>query len=330
MIVQIVCTFYATFVLTNMGCVYGWGTFRDIHGSKAFTDGVETTCHSEVVYDARPRNPVVKIAAGANHIVAVLKVNLDQANKCGTYGVLVLQSGQVLSWGSGDLGQLGRPPQTSIRGDAPKTPVEGLTPAAMVFQEKTVIVDAFCTDFCTFLKDTSGRIFACGLNDCGQLAIHPEELSIDKLADAKERIRANIVVTQPTEVEVLTALKLRKIVGGKDHCLGLTEEGAVYSWGSSEHGVLGRRDAMSTMAGGSILPDPQPVDRFQGREMIDIAAGYVSSCRLYLSASRPSLLCRLPLEPSTATEACSPGAETPSIVWDTQSAKTIKNHSPEK
>ena len=146
----------------------------------------------------------------------------------------------------------------------------------MPFQRKTTIVDAFCTDFCTFLKDKSGRIFACGLNDCGQLAIHPGELSVAELADAKKRIQANIIVTEPREVKVLSDLKLKKIVGGKDHCLGLTEEGAVYSWGSPEHGVLGRHDSMSTMADEQIMPDPQSIDSFQGHVMIDIAAGYVS------------------------------------------------------
>ena len=105
-IVQIVCTFYATFVLTNVGRIYGWGTFRDTHGRKAFADGVESCCDSRVIYNARPNNPVVKVAAGANHIVAVLKVDCDQTSTRGTmlccfverFGSLVGVRGSRPTW----------------------------------------------------------------------------------------------------------------------------------------------------------------------------------------------------------------------------------------
>ena len=75
-----------------------------------------------------------------------------------------------MTWGNGDQGQLGRIPMRSTRrGDYMRMTM--LRPTIIPGCRSIVFENAFCGSSSTFLKDASGRFFACGLNNCGQCAI---------------------------------------------------------------------------------------------------------------------------------------------------------------
>ena len=72
---QLACSDSASFAVMESGSIYGWGTFRNEHGVLGFSDKVERQMMPVKIYTPTARNaPAVKIAAGGNHVVAVLKV----------------------------------------------------------------------------------------------------------------------------------------------------------------------------------------------------------------------------------------------------------------
>ena len=75
--VQTVATDSGSFVLTEDGSVYGWGTFRNEHGVFGFNPTSQKQLRPTLVYKPRGRHapPVVKLGAGGNHVVAILKVS---------------------------------------------------------------------------------------------------------------------------------------------------------------------------------------------------------------------------------------------------------------
>ena len=75
--VQTVATDSASFVLTADGAVYGWGTFRNEHGVFGFSPTSQKQLRPTLVYKPRGKHapPVVKLGAGGNHVVAILKVS---------------------------------------------------------------------------------------------------------------------------------------------------------------------------------------------------------------------------------------------------------------
>uniref|UniRef100_H3B8S0 RCC1 domain containing 1 n=1 Tax=Latimeria chalumnae TaxID=7897 RepID=H3B8S0_LATCH len=61
-------------------------------------------------------------------------------------------------------------------------------------------------------------------------------------------------------------LQARKLTLGTEHALLLSQDGAVYSWGSGRHGQLGHGGVASET-------DPHIVEALQGVTMVDVAAG---------------------------------------------------------
>ena len=73
---QLACSDSGSFALTLDGSVYGWGTFRNERGIFGFSDTVARQTTPVKVYNPDRKNaPVMKMAAGANHVVCVLKVS---------------------------------------------------------------------------------------------------------------------------------------------------------------------------------------------------------------------------------------------------------------
>ena len=80
-----------TCALTELGAVWAWGTYRDASGVMGFAPGTRVQLTPVCVYaPARAEAQAVRIASGADHTAAV------------TAG------GALLTWGSGQQGQLGR------------------------------------------------------------------------------------------------------------------------------------------------------------------------------------------------------------------------------
>lgn len=140
--VQIVASDSATFVLTETGRVYGWGTFRSSDGILGFSENVHVQTRPMLMPTLKN---IQKLAAGSNHILS-----LD--NK-----------GNVLAWGSGQQNQLGR---RIIE----RNKLSSLTPMGMGLP-KGKIEKIACGAYHSFAIDKEGKVWGWGLNNFGELGI---------------------------------------------------------------------------------------------------------------------------------------------------------------
>ncbi|XP_029379415.1 probable E3 ubiquitin-protein ligase HERC3 [Echeneis naucrates] len=132
---------------------------------------------------------------------------------CGSqHSVALTRDGQVYTWGQDSRGQLGlgreRPSANSPQH------VKSLSAAPLV--------QIAAGGEQSFALSVSGAVFGWGRNDRGQLG----------LGDATDR-------NTPTPVDCLNKKKTIHISCGKDHTAIFTKDGAVFTFGSGQHGQLG-------------------------------------------------------------------------------------------
>lgn len=208
--------------------VYFWGTFRD-------DDGVlfQVTLPSLLNI-----TDVDKISAGENHLVFLTK-------------------GVVYTMGKANQGQLGRIHQNkSEKGKVEdvgideynKRIVEFTTPKKVPLREK--VVDIYTGSVSTFVKTSSDKIYAFGLNNYGQLGFTD----------------GDIIKFFPEKPPLFNDGKIwNKICSSINHTVALTDRGQVYSIGRSEYGMLGINNPKETIL------------NIVFEECIDVGVGAVSS-----------------------------------------------------
>ncbi|KAK3100706.1 hypothetical protein FSP39_024049, partial [Pinctada imbricata] len=149
-------------------------------------------------------------------------------------------SGQIWGWGHNHRGQLG-----GVEGAKVKLPVSceslaALRPVQLIGGEQTL-----------FAVTAEGKVYATGYGAGGRLGIGGTDS-----------------VANPTLLESIQHVFIKKLAvnsGGK-HCLALSAEGEVYSWGEGEDGKLGHGNR-------SPCDRPRVIESLRGKEVIDIAAG---------------------------------------------------------
>ncbi|XP_052278368.1 E3 ubiquitin-protein ligase HERC2-like [Dreissena polymorpha] len=149
-------------------------------------------------------------------------------------------SGQIWGWGHNHRGQLG-----GVEGAKVKLPVSceslsALRPIQLVGGEQTL-----------FAVTGEGKVYATGYGAGGRLGVGGTES-----------------ITSPTLLESIQHVFIKKIAvnsGGK-HCLALSAEGEVYSWGEGEDGKLGHGNR-------SPCDRPRVIECLRGKEVVHIAAG---------------------------------------------------------
>ncbi|KAL8607282.1 hypothetical protein ACOMHN_047613 [Nucella lapillus] len=149
-------------------------------------------------------------------------------------------SGQIWVWGHNHRGQLG-----GVEGAKVKLPIgceslAGLRPVQLIGGEQTL-----------FAVTADGKVYGTGYGAGGRLGIGGTES-----------------VATPTLLESIQHVFVKKVAvnsGGK-HCLALSAEGEVYSWGEGEDGKLGHGNK-------SPCDRPRVVESLRGREVVDVAAG---------------------------------------------------------
>ena len=139
------------------------------------------------------------------------------ANHC----LAVDQWGSVFSWGSDESGQLGHNQGTNVL-RVPRL-IKGL--ATM----KVTAVAAGMYHSCALTA--SGQLYTWGNNSKGQLGLG----------------RNNDMVFSPTLVESLAGVPLAGLACGGNHTLVITRSGAVFAFGSNNHGQLGLGDTTDRM-----------------------------------------------------------------------------------
>lgn len=186
--------------------------------------------------------------------------------------------GEVLTWGFGFMGQLGRVQPYLKEGPASEVIASMLQPAAvpgLAAAIGTDVVDVACGAYSTFAVNKRGAVAAWGLNNHGQLA-----LPIDEAALARENQQLSFLQGQsgagdampaqnggaghqpgdlqlpeempaagepwnhcywsPTAITTLPG-SVKAVAGGNNHSLFVTKKHAVLSCGERNYGMLGRK-----------------------------------------------------------------------------------------
>ncbi|KAL3277032.1 hypothetical protein HHI36_012394 [Cryptolaemus montrouzieri] len=156
-------------------------------------------------------------------------------------------SGTIYGWGHNHRGQLG-----GIEGAKVKVPtaceaLSSLRPIQLLGGEQTL-----------FAITTDGKVYATGYGAGGRLGVGGTDS-----------------VLVPTLIEPIQHIFIKKIAvnsGGK-HCLALSSDNDVYSWGEGDDGKLGHGIRTS-------CETPKLIEALQGYEIIDIACGGAHSAAI--------------------------------------------------
>ncbi|XP_030551341.1 ultraviolet-B receptor UVR8 isoform X2 [Rhodamnia argentea] len=210
-------------------------------------------------------------------------------------------------WGNGDYGRLGHGNLESQW--RPK-------PVALSGFKQQSLKSIACGGAHTLFLTESGRVYATGLNDHGQLGISddkmyttepvevcglPEEIveisagyhhscaitvdgelymwgnnSSGQLGLGKKSAK---VVPVPTKVECLTGMFVKRAALGSEHSIAITDEGDALSWGDGGSGRLGHGHESSIFGflGSSSEYTPRLIKKLEGLKVKNIAAGLLHS-----------------------------------------------------
>ncbi|KAI8508669.1 E3 ubiquitin-protein ligase herc2, partial [Branchiostoma belcheri] len=149
-------------------------------------------------------------------------------------------SGQIWGWGHNHRGQLGGVEGAKVKLPTPCDALAALRPVQLIGGEQTL-----------FAVTADGKVYATGYGAGGRLGIGGTES-----------------VSSPTLLESIQHVHIKKVAvnsGGK-HCLALSSEGEVFSWGEAEDGKLGHGNRNS-------CDRPRVIESLRGKEVVDIAAG---------------------------------------------------------
>lgn len=153
----------------------------------------------------------------------------------------------VYGWGHNHRGQLGGVDGAKVRTPSPCIALAQLNPVHLVGGEQTL-----------FAVTPDGKVYATGYGAGGRLGIGGIES-----------------VSQPTLLASIQHVFITKVAcnsGGK-HCLALSADGDVYSWGEGEDGKLGHGNRVS-------YDRPKLVTALSGMEVVAIACGGAHSACL--------------------------------------------------
>ncbi|XP_059624482.1 ultraviolet-B receptor UVR8 isoform X2 [Cornus florida] len=153
---------------------------------------------------------------------------------------LALLSGNVVcSWGRGEDGQLGH-------GDAE----DRFSPTHLSALDGHEIVSVTCgADHTTAYSESHMQAYSWGWGDFGRLG-HGNS--------------SDLFTPQP--IKALQGLRIKQIACGDSHCLAVTMEGEVQSWGRNQNGQLGLGTTEDSLV-------PQRIAAFQGVSVKMVAAG---------------------------------------------------------
>jgi regulator of chromosome condensation len=227
---------------------------------RAVTPAVSAQVVPQLVWEPQDAGAqVVAVASGDNHVAALCR------------------NGEVITWGCNERGQLGRigsvraaparEEEAEGRDATPWRKAEFLQPAPMHLPVDLPARPSAiaCGSHATFVIVADGAVYACGLNNWGQLGVTPHphgehSLSVPQLAVA------------------LGGAQVAAIAGGDHHTLALTREGAILAFGRQAYGRLGLPTVDTMSAAAVDQPEEAPVGGLCGA-VRGIAAGVaVSGC----------------------------------------------------
>ncbi|XP_075493965.1 ultraviolet-B receptor UVR8-like [Primulina tabacum] len=156
-----------------------------------------------------------------------------------SHSVAVLAGNAVCSWGRGEDGQLGH-------GDAD----DRFSPTHLTGLDGKEIVSVSCgADHTTAYSESQKQVYSWGWGDFGRLG-HGNSSDL----------------FSPQPVKALQGLQIKQIACGDTHCLAVTMDGEVQSWGRNQNGQLGIGNTEDSLV-------PRKIETFQGISVKMVAAG---------------------------------------------------------
>ncbi|KAM7542970.1 hypothetical protein Aperf_G00000002263 [Anoplocephala perfoliata] len=236
------------------------------------------------------------IAAGLRHIVAVSDMDRVFEFKGGKtrelfpgdslkvvgcsagahHSVIWTDDGHVGVWGDNRFGQAGQ--SKDEKTERPKKVDDIRWISSDVFNNER-IVDVQSGWSHILLLTESGKVFSWGRSDFGQLG---RPITKPDLFPAPSAWPQKGLIFDPTPhlVSLSTAFPIRSISVGAEHCLALTEDGQLWTWGWNEHGSCGVAPDTSENSSWSV-PIPRLVVVGGGDGVVRLAAaGYSHSMAL--------------------------------------------------
>ncbi|KAJ6442177.1 regulator of chromosome condensation [Purpureocillium lavendulum] len=192
-----------SFALTDMGFVYGWGTFRDPEGNERF--GYSP---SGVLIK---RQPVPILVPGLSRITQIV---------CGANHALALDAaGTIWAWGSGRQNQFGRHLFGRHQESLKPRPVPVCRGGARLIGSGEY--------HCFAVGRRKDDVWGWGLNSFGQ-AGDPDTAGGD-----------SALLPYPVKIKALSGRGVTVLAGGAHHSAAVAADGQVYAWGRMDGGQLG-------------------------------------------------------------------------------------------
>jgi len=176
--------------------------------------------------------------------------------------------GDVHSWGSGEMGQLGFPLLEDLPKDQDGYPYEPTAGLIKAF-ERMKICQIAGGDGHTAAVTIHGKLYSWGASACGQLG-HSDTEHMPK------DVEGYPYQPVPLLVESLQDVCIVQIACGDAHTVALSREGLLYSWGGGGCGQLGHSETSKMPKdedGCPYQPTPRVVDHLRPHVVATIACG---------------------------------------------------------
>ncbi|KAG0369457.1 hypothetical protein BGZ54_009881 [Gamsiella multidivaricata] len=240
-IVKIACSDSATFLLTENGILWGWGSFKDAAGRRV-----------GLLSQKSASRPIQICSQQIKDIV------------CGRNHILILSfSGEVISWGANDHGQLGRS-ISSVSGTSTSQEQQDFDLSPHFIETLPWrIVGIGAGKLSSFAWDEE-KLYGWGDNTYGQLGRAPAsnvtttriKEQYPKDASAKSCSEQKVIVESPREISLHWKGKsIRQVQGGERHTVILMMSGLVIAMGNDDFGQLGIASPPSSSLSLSSFPN---------------------------------------------------------------------------
>ncbi|KAM7532537.1 hypothetical protein Aperf_G00000130164 [Anoplocephala perfoliata] len=255
--------------LDTSGRVWLWGSFRGANGAIGLTKEGEISRSPILLYTFTDR-VVIKIASGQDHLV------------------FLTDEGLLFTMGCGEQGQLGRIAERFAKDGGRNGIGLLLQPGECRIRGFKRFNDVWAGGFATIARcANTGVIYACGLNNYGQLALIKQPLLTSEAGnDVKEELSESMLVKKqgPLIQFMLTPAngfdpekEWKQFAIGMHHTLALTSSGEVYAVGRSDYGRLGIF-VKSSGADVSAVPEPHLIEGLlQNRKCSYVGCGEACS-----------------------------------------------------